>query len=402
MTQKGSDHIIIVNDTPDIADNIAKRVHSAGSNAVMHDVNNMLGAILGMADMIEEEIPEGHICHSRATKIVRAVQRCVDLLRTTLPAKSSTPEKHDEIDIASLIEEVVSLVTHSRKLNTKIEICHKTENVTIYGNTTEIASALMNLFLNALEAMPEGGHLQISTLLVRNENDTSLLKAGMLKAEEYIQIEISDTGVGIPSDKLQYIFDPFFSTKSSSKKAQRGIGLYRVRECIISHGGIIQVSSIPANGTTFTIMLPVAEAQKQTNTPATSQENEFPKIQKVIVIDDDETIRDVITSMLTNARIEVVAYSNPIAAISWLSENIGYANIAIVEYRLPVLDGLNCIKTIQAIDPNLSCILCSGITNGSLFVDNSVTFLSKPFLKAELFNAIDTSLSAKRRTVCPQ
>lgn len=369
------------------------------NEGIIHDVNNMLWAICCMADLIKDEIPKSHACQKKAETIAQAAQRCSSLLSTSIQAKTQNFEKKEKFNLISLIKEAVAFVACTPLLKAKIEVTHEKEKVMIYGIKSEISSALMNLCINAIEAMPDGGILSVNTYLVKKTGTSKSTNRNDNKADERIVVNIKDTGIGIQPENLPHIFEPHFSTKCSSKKKNSGMGLWRVQQCVSQHGGSIHVSSSPGNGATFSIKFPVVETLKKQTPRALPCKSKILKRKKVIVIDNDETIRDVITIMLNNAQIDVIGYSDQDSAISWVSEHIGYAKIAIVEHMYPVFDGIKCLKALQTIDPGLKCILCSSSPDNSLHMNHKEIFLTKPFLKNELFAALNIAMTGKNHQI---
>jgi two-component system, cell cycle sensor histidine kinase and response regulator CckA len=361
---------------------------------VVHDINNMIGAILGMAEIITETIPEGHGCHSMAKTIVSSAQRCSDLLLTCQP-ENLYRCRRQQIEILPLVGEVVSMVKHSCSSAVKIDVYHESGNIAFYGDGTELCAALMNLCINAIEAMPDGGLIQIRTRLSGLGNDEICSEERIVKAGECIQIEIGDSGVGIPAEKIPIVFEPFFSTKSTSVKMQRGMGLYRVKQCVDAHGGTIRVKSIPANGTTFTITLPVTGAEGNDVKSVSVKETEASAPRQVTVIDKDESTRDIIASMLMMENLMVAAYSHPLSAMPWIFKHTGRASLVIIGHRSLLLDGIDCVTVLRAIDQNLKFIICTGDIGSAAHWTCDATFLYKPFLKTDLMRAIEHSLELK-------
>jgi two-component system cell cycle sensor histidine kinase/response regulator CckA len=349
-----------------------------------------------MADLIKEEIPKSHACQEKAETIAQTAQRCSSLLSTSIPAKAQSLEKKEEFNFIPLVKEVIGLVACTPQLKVKFDVKHERGKVIINGNKSEISSALMNLYLNAIEAMPDGGILHINTHLT---GETDVSNKIMTKAEEYILVEIKDTGIGILPENIPHIFEPHFTTKCSLKKKNLGMGLWRVQQCVVKHGGSIHVNSSLGKGTTFTLKLPVVSTLEKQNSKAIQCKSKISLKKRVIVIDNDETIRDVITMMLNNAQIDVIAHPNSDSAISWISEHIGYVNVAIVEHTYPFCDGIKCIKTLKAIDPDLKYILISDITCEPLHIISKEVFLLKPFLKKELFTAINSVMTENNHQV---
>lgn len=229
------------------------------NNGVVHDVNNLLGAIMGIADLMLLEISESPMLHAQACTIINASKRCAGLLSSLRFATFTDDPAWQMVEVNPLIEEVIALIMLSN-VSVKIsESIRDTELVTINGCATELSAALMNLCFNAIDALPEGGTIQIRTLLIDAENKTALMDECSAKVAEYVQIEVADDGKGILSTHLPYIFEPYFSTKSVNNNRVRGMGLFRVRQCVVEHGGAIGVRSQPEEGTTFTLLLPIVE-----------------------------------------------------------------------------------------------------------------------------------------------
>ena len=359
-------------------------------SGVIHDVKNLMGVVLGQAEIMANEIPRGHPCRERAITIGYVMDRCVDLL-ATIPsnAPGGGPEWRS-FAINSIIKETVSLAMLSGKPVTIMETIDATEHTEINGRPAEIVAALLNICLNAVEAMPRGGVIRLHTSIVDGKDP--LLPpddAGGEKAANYVRIEINDTGTGIPQVLLRKVFDPNWSTKSTTDGIGRGMGLYRVRQCVMAHGGAVSVQSEVGQGTTFVLFFPVSGEGERDQANKVLIFNSGHLIQKIVLIDHNEVIRDVIASMFSTVGIETVQHSHPETAKSWLREHVGQASLVIVEYLLPGFDGVTCINTLRAMDTSLKFILYSSSTDGAALLDRNTVFLRKPFLKAELFKAVE-------------
>jgi signal transduction histidine kinase len=222
--------------------------------SIIHDVNNTLSAVIGIADLLLSGQLEWQSSCKHAKNIILATERCMDLLGLLNTSDIISENDFKTIKVVQLIDDVVSLVSYNKNQNVRIDVLHEQQDLSVFGNITYLNSALLNICLNAIEAMSKGGVLKIQTFLA--SKDRNRLEHQRNTYIDYVQIEISDTGIGIPSEILPLIFNPGFSTKQKSNRCRRGLGLFRTKNCINSLGGTINVMSDPGQGTTFIIQLP--------------------------------------------------------------------------------------------------------------------------------------------------
>ena len=270
----------------------------------------------------------------------------------------------------------------------------------MYGSEPELLAMLMNLCLNAVEALPDGsGIITIETSLIGIDDESALVERCRVTAERYIRIEIHDTGGGIPPGTLKHIFEPFFSSKSSAEDKTRGLGLYRVQQCTVAHGGAIGVTSMSGKGTTFTVLLPVAVRGALAETKDTTCGKAMALMQKIVVIDENDQRSKQIASIFSHIGIEVVRYPDPETAISWVREHRGQVSLAIIDHHHSYGSGMKCVNTLKSIDDTMRFILY--MHNGTTAViknDRSTVTLCTPFKKQELIDAIDRVLQVREST----
>ena len=369
------------------------------NSGVIHDVNNLLGVIGGLAALLADELPEGQTAHARIVNILHAVNHCGNLLSTLRPDTFHLDAARHCFTINTLIEECVAMIRLLERPVSISESIRGTANTAVYGSESELGAALMNLCLNAVEALPDGaaGIVEIRTSLIEYGEESVLAEKCPVTAAGHIRIEISDNGPGIPPDTLHHIFDPFFSSKPTTGGKRRGLGLYRVHQCAVAHGGAVSATSAIGEGTTFTLLLPIAAGGQQTGTESVPHNDGMNLMRKVVVIDEDDDACDHIASIFGLAGVEVVRHSDPRTAISWVAEHVGQASVAIIEKNHRNGDGMASINALKSIDHDMKFILysrcrdydCAAVTG------SGIEFLRKPFLKQDLISAVDRVLKRK-------
>jgi CheY-like chemotaxis protein len=264
---------------------------------------------------------------------------------------------------------------------------------TVYGDSTQLHQVLMNLCVNARDAMPDGGTLTISAenLLIDQNYARMNLEA---KVGPYTVITIADTGVGIPPEILERIFEPFFTTKEAGKGT--GLGLSTVIGIVKSHGGFINVYSEIERGTSFKVYLPAVQG---TETEPTQQlEPLAGKGELILVVDDEPAIQEITRASLETHNYNTLIASDGIEAIALYAQNRNKISAVLMDMMLPSLDGLTAIRTLQKINPEVKIIATSGLMSSSKLTEASAvgikTFLSKPYTVKELLLTLQKVLSS--------
>jgi signal transduction histidine kinase len=226
---------------------------------MIHDVKNLMCAVINTAELLTIEVPDGHPWCKKLGMIVRLTQQCIELLTSSQSVESGYSCDFKAIELIPLIDNVVSIIEFRKDNDIKVEVAYNGLHPVVSGNQIELESVLLNVCINAIEAMSGTGTLRIGVSSIeKHEKPDFYVPAGSLK--QYVQIVISDTGAGIAPDKIPIIFNRFYTTKQTSGIPQRGMGLFRAKQCIYSHGGTIDVQSVLSQGTTFTILLPAMES----------------------------------------------------------------------------------------------------------------------------------------------
>jgi hypothetical protein len=263
---------------------------------------------------------------------------------------------------------------------------------TVCGDVTQLHQVLMNLCVNARDAMPEGGRLGISAenLLIDEHYARMHIDA---KIGSYIVITISDTGTGIAPETLERIFEPFFTTKEVGKGT--GLGLSTVIGIIKSHGGFVNVYSEVRKGTEFKVYLPALEESET----LIVEDLELPRGrgELILVVDDEAAIRKITQTSLQSYGYRVLSASDGIEAIALFAQHKTEIDLVLIDMMMPNMDGVTAIRTLQKIDSQIKILAVSGLLSNDKLVQVATlgvnTFLSKPYTTKDLLNTISGVLS---------
>lgn len=362
----------------------AQKLESVGvlAGGIAHDFNNILAAILGNIELAGMSIDSTDAAHPLLEAAQKASLRAKDLTQQLLTfSKGGDPVKQIT-SIRSTITESTNFVLHGSSLSCKFSIPDDLWLVDI--DPGQITQVIQNLVINAKDAMPEGGYLRISGANVRGQSSDSPAR---LADTGYITISVADDGCGIAEEHLEKIFDPYFSTKQEGS----GLGLAITHSIIQKHHGHIDVQSEVGVGTVFTIYLPVSEKQVLPDSVVEDSSPETSKA-KIIVMDDDATVRKIAMLMLNNLGHEALAATDGNNAIEMYNEHkkTGKAvDVLIMDLTIPGgMGGKEAVQELLKSAPDAKVIVASGYSNDPVMADYKQygfkAAISKPFLLDEL------------------
>ncbi|MDM9381624.1 PAS domain S-box protein [Chlorogloeopsis sp. ULAP01] len=365
-----------------------QRMESIGTLAsgIAHDLNNVLSPILMSVQLLQANCGEQR--DRQILSIVETnVKRGANLVKQVLAFARGIEGDRTVLQVKHLILEIQQIVeqTFPKSINLETEIKPQLWNVC--GDTTQLHQVLINLCLNARDAMPGGGTLKISAQnIFIDENYTRVhLDA---KVGHYIVLSVADTGVGIPSELLDRIFEPFFTTKELGKGT--GLGLSTVMGIIKGHGGFVTVSSRPGKGTKFKVYLPAI----QTDTIKLPEDLEVPtgNGQYILVVDDESAVREITATSLQEHNYKALVASDGIEAVALYAQYKDKISGAIIDMMMPNMDGTTTIKTLQKMNPLLPIVAVSGLATSEqipqLNSSKRPAFLAKPYTAKELLKTL--------------
>lgn len=372
-----------------------QRLESLGTLAggIAHDLNNVLAPILMSLQLLELKYPEEK--NQRLLNILEiSAKRGAALVKQVLSFARGLEGKRTSVDVKHLIVEIeqVAKETFPKSIEIRTEIASDIWTVSV--DATQLHQVLMNLVVNARDAMPNGGTLLVSAAnLVIDEHYARM----NLDAQpgSYIAITVADTGMGIPPEIKERIFEPFFTTKEIGKGT--GLGLSTVIGIIKSHGGFINVYSEVNRGTRFKVYLP-AEEDSQTQL-IESLELLVGEGELVLVVDDEVAIREIAKASLETYNYRVMTANDGVEALALYAQHRDEIDVVLLDMMMPEMDSKVTIRTLQKINPQVKIIAISGLVANEKIAEAAGTgvkaFLSKPCTAKELLQTIRTVTSTK-------
>jgi len=372
----------------------AQLIHSAKMSGVgqlaagvAHEFNNILSGIIGYTSLATTRSDIESVKKDLMV-IEKACDRAVEIVNKLLSFSRQKGEKFQVAQLESVIDDALGLVEHTFETE-GIRILRNYEKIpAIRMNLGELQQVFLNLAINSKHAMPNGGAIAINTKL----------------EGKYVRIDFSDTGVGIPPENLSRIFEPFFTTKLSERsKSGTGLGLSVIYAIIERHGGRIDVSSEVNKGTTFTILLPNVQSVAKPPEPKLVEDTKHGKVIElrrkgnVLIVDDEEFIRDIVRECLTSTGHNVMTAGDGDQAIELIKKN--HFDITFLDFSMPNKDGIELLREIKGIDPNSTVVIISARPEeqlpDELSEEGSYNIIKKPFSVDQIQNAVSRVLGAE-------
>ena len=377
----------------------AQKMEAVGTLAggIAHDFNNLLQAINGYTQILLMNRKENDPGHRELKAIEDAVERAAQLVLQLLTFSRKVETKRRPIDINHEIKEVRNLLQRTIPRMIDIEL-HLAEDLrAVNADSGQLQQILMNLGTNARDAMPEGGRLVIETENITLDGEDSWTNLEV-NPGEYVLLTVSDTGQGIDKETVENIFDPFFTTKEIGKGT--GLGLASAYGIIKSHGGHITCYSEAGRGTTFKIYLPVAESMAEISAPKTMAASLKPGHENILVVDDEEWIRDIATEMLEHYGYNVFSAHSGEEALNVYNRQGDEIDLVILDLGMPGMGGHKCLKELLNLDPDLKVIIASGYSpDGEMkevLASGASSFVAKPYQMTDLLKAVRQTLDKKQ------
>ena len=361
------------------------------AGGIAHDFNNLLTAILGYTELLLNNRPADDPDRSALEEIQKAGQRAASLTQQLLAFSRKQVLLPQEVDLNQTVLGLQSMLTRLIREDIKLACQVSDEPALVKVDPTQVEQAILNLVLNARDALPAGGWIRIDVARLPGRDVARPPDADA--AEAYVRLRVSDNGVGIPPSTLPHLFEPFFTTKDQGKGT--GLGLASVHGIVHQSHGWIDVSSEPGQGATFTmhfpaIMLPQIVASEPATTAEAARGHET-----VLIVEDEEAVRLIISAVLRRQGYTVIETSSPVKALELFERHIEEIDLLLTDVVMPVMNGPALAQRLVAIRPALRVLFISGYTGlVSPEIHNpNVGFLSKPFQTAVLAARVREILS---------
>jgi PAS domain S-box-containing protein len=377
----------------------AQRLESLGTLAggIAHDLNNVLTPVLLTLDLLRGRLGDDAETLELLATLESSARRGAALVRQVLNFARGADGKYAAVDLRHVVRETQALLRETLPRNIAVAVRMEANLPTVSGDPTELHQVLMNLCVNARDAMPRGGRLSLSLSTADVDAATAARHAGA-SAGRYIVLQVQDSGTGIAAETLERIFEPFFTTKEVGRGT--GLGLSTAIGIVQRHRGFITVYSEVGTGTTFHIYLPETSDGSANPSPSVPVRREaLPRGngELILVADDESDIRDTATRVLTAFGYRVLAAENGAEAVSRFVEHRAEIAVVLTDMAMPVMDGPATIVALRAIDPAVRIIGSSGrASNGGVAkaIGAGVShFLAKPYTAERLLTELHDILS---------
>ena len=373
----------------------AQRMEAIGmlAGGIAHDFNNILSAILGYTELSLKQVDDSSKTFGHLKQVERASLRARELVRQILTFSRKQEPKKEVLPLAAVVSEAMNLMRSSMPVTVKI-VQHLDSHSLVEVDASQIHQVILNICTNGFQAMPESsGTLVISlndiTLPEDDNGDDLELPAG-----KYVILAIEDNGSGMEKAVLDRIFDPYFTTRKSERGT--GLGLSVVQGIVKKHQGKILVESVPDKGTVFRLIFPVT-GKPRTLGGVHTVTADYARGQRIIVVDDEESIRHLMKEILTQAGYDVEVFADGLSAWQTISTFFQEIDLLITDLTMPGLTGIELFRKVRAVRSDLPVILCTGYNEmkDSFRGEDVSACLQKPVTVQELL--LTTAKVLKKR-----
>lgn len=362
------------------------------AGGIAHDFNNILSGIMGYSELAKMKAPENSEVITDLNKVLASGNRAKNLVQQILTLSRRHKQERQPLQLRYIVKEALALLRASLPATIEIREDLAKDAGVVNADPNQIHQVIMNLCTNAGQAMEEDGGVLTVELGNVELDEFSASRYLDMDPGSYLRLTVSDTGHGIPPDIIAQIFDPYFTTKDIGEGT--GLGLSVVHGIVKSHGGTIRVYSEPGKGSSFQVYLPVIEeAEKQ------EEESEGPVptgSERILFIDDEETIADIGRQMLERLGYEVVAMTSSIEALELFKAQPEKFDLVITDMTMPHMTGDKLAQELMKIRPDIPVILCTGhsrLVSDEKAKDMGIrAFVMKPILKRAMAETVRKAL----------
>lgn len=366
------------------------------AGGVAHDFNNMLGGIMGAAELLGHYLPNDAKAKQLHRTILDSAIRAADLTKQLLAFSRQSAKASTTVNLHEIIREIVTLIKRTLDKQIVIEANLRAKKSSVMGDPSLLHNVLLNLCINASQAMPEGGILRLNTQNVWIDEYFCGASSFELQPGQYLEVEVQDNGCGIAQEHLGYIFEPFFTTKEQGKGT--GLGLSSVYGTVQQHSGAINVYSELGEGTSFLILLPISEDAEKACT-------NFVDIKTgsgcILVVDDEEIMRSTAKAILESLGYEVIVAEDGEKALEIYKREKSKVDLVLLDMIMPVMNGKVCFEKLRKYDPQVPVILSSGFSTEDDLQEMRRSglkgFIRKPYLTSALSRIVFEVLHESRK-----
>jgi two-component system cell cycle sensor histidine kinase/response regulator CckA len=372
----------------------AQRLDSIGmlASGIAHDLNNVLAPIFLAAPMLREHVTNP-VDLSMIATLERSAERGAGLVRQILSFAHGVGGASEPLNVGVLVRDTASVIRQTFPKNIRLEVKVAANLWSVLGNTTQIHQVLLNLCVNARDAMPGGGKLTLRAENCLLDDIASKAIKGATSGT-WVVLHVEDSGTGIPPEVIERMWEPFYTTKGVGKGT--GLGLSTVRGIVENHKGFIDLKSNPEWGTAFRVYLPAVSAAQQEG-GASSRNAHLPRGngELILIVDDEAQIRDITAAILSRHGYRVIIARDGTEAVALFAPRSAEISMLISDLNMPNLDGAALANVARRLNPNIKVLAMSGLASGGINTEMrpiAGAFLIKPFKADALLNTVNSLL----------
>lgn len=377
---------------------IAQRMEAVGrlAGGIAHDFNNLLTAVMAHAELIERDLEEGHPNREDAQSIREAGELATELTRQLLMFSRHKTIRHEVLDLNNIVREMEKMLKRLIGGDTELVVKLAEDLGRIEAGVSQMEQVIMNLAVNAKDAMPEGGRLIIKTGNVTVDREEAGAHPPM-RPGRYVMMSVTDTGTGMDDETRTRVFEPFFTTKATSKGT--GLGLSTVYGVVKQSNGFVWVYSESGTGSTFKIFLPRVDKPISVFKPGEVPAEAAGKGETILVVEDDDMVRELVKRVLERFGYRVLTAASGGEALTAAEKSQERIDLLLTDVVMPNMNGRKLARRMSAIQPSLKVVYTSGYTDEAIahhgVFSHDVTLVEKPLSISALTSVVRSVLDGK-------
>lgn len=382
----------------------SQRLENIGrlAGGIAHDLNNVLSPILMAVPVLRDEV-KNEYSRSLLDSVESSAHRGANIIKQILTFSRGIEGQKTALQPRYLLKEIAKIIQETFPKDIQLRTKWTQDLWLVSGDATQLHQVLLNLCINARDAMPEGGTLALAAENIVLEGSPRTMMPGA-QPGNYVLLTVSDTGEGIAPENIDKIFDPFFTTKPVGKGT--GLGLSTVLGIVKSHGGCLDIQSKPGAGTVFKVCLPAVQSPALPPAEPAAPKPTAGRGEWILLIDDEEHIRSVLKRILERQGYHAIIARDGREAEALYAREQAKIKVVITDMMMPTMDGLAVIKALKQINPEVSIIVASGVYAGPKFEEAAKLgvkqFLQKPFNSASLLETVARALAPTEQAAQPK
>jgi two-component system cell cycle sensor histidine kinase/response regulator CckA len=377
----------------------AQKMEAVGrlAGGIAHDFNNVLTAINGHAEFLAEMFDAGDPAHYDIDGIRNSAERAARLTRQLLAFSRRQVMQPSVIDLRLVISNIDQMLRRLIGEHIEMTCVVPQEPTLVHADQTQIEQVVLNLVMNARDAMPKGGTVQLS-VKIADMTELSVGREPQMLPGRYAVISVEDTGTGIPAELIDKVFEPFFTTKDQGKGS--GLGLSTVYGIVKQSGGHVLVHSEPGAGTRFDVLLHLVEDVSKATASTSAAESDVAPVCTVLLVEDENSVRLMAERVLRRQGYHVLTATDGANALDVLRDHEGVVDVVVTDVVMPVMSGRELANILADRYPNLPILFMSGYTGDEINEEGikaaGAEFLAKPFAPSELAQLVRTMLDERK------